>query len=1329
MVGKKQEKAKQKSTISKSVDSVLNLKNKKLVGEALNKSKKVKSTDNIGAWNSKTGKFVYGNQRKVSQQIKSTPATIKSRFSGGKKEYENIKDWKVINFKDAEEVITFKQKLVKDIISKKQKQESIVEGMGLIEAQEDNYIISNAGSIKNKYWGTNEDRYSLNIKNNLSMNDIESVFDNAIKQTIKEQKLTNKDRIRVIIEDPNLKFFVSTSLSSPNDLKGEDIIELISEVVESNQDWQISSSTIISITSINIPQGGSSLYNGWKGGSSQSEEFLCKEVANETTELKKKAQELLKFNKKTIIKINNPNDNLCCARAIATGIFREKYGTQSTKYKQMLNNTKNIQYDTAVKLHNQSGVEQDICGLEEIKIFEEFTKYQITIIDGDFFNEVVYPDIKSKEYKPPEDDTKTIYLYKSNNHYDLIANNRVAGFFSKDNFCHKCKKCYKKKGNHKCQFKCNMCCHTGCEVINIPLQERTYDIECKLCNRLFCLESCYNNHLEVNEKGESLCGLFWKCLECDKLLLRKTFPPETHKCGDYECGNCKKIVGENHKCYMFPKQMKPPNEKYIFFDFEADISETTHKVMYSVSQKFDNPEPIIHNTIEEFCEWAFSKENKGYTFLAHNGRGYDYKFIIRWLFDNTLYKPFTIFAGQKIMCMCVKELRIRFIDSLSFLTMPLKAFPKTFDIKELKKGYFPHWFNTKENWDYIGCMPPIESFRHNSFKEKDRNDFLTWYNEKVKEDYVWNQKKEMREYCISDVDILRRCCIKFRALYLEVCNIDPFQYLTIASVCMAIYKFNFIDKTYPERYWKFWNKWEHTGLHLGGDPSKKDPQYLKDKTEFNNHTYKNVFREKKIAIFTFKEAEWFRQAFFGGRTNAMKLLYHFKKEECGAYIDITSLYPAVNFYDLYPKGHYIKLLEFKEEDYIKVKNGEYFGFIDCQIKPPKNLYHPVLPHKGEKLIFDLLEKRGVWCSNEIKKACDLGYEIIEIYEIRYFKEQTKNLFKDYVKWFLKIKQQSSGFPDWVKTTADKEEYIRQYKTRQQVSLEIDKIEKNSGLRAISKLCLNSLWGKFGQRTNMSKTEIIDNKASFLEIVLNSKYDNVNWIELNNNKMEISYSIKEAFVENDFNTNIAIACFTTSSARMRLYEALEVLQEQVLYFDTDSVVYKYNPNNPECNKTFEVGDLLGEWTDELEGKKMVGTFVSGGPKNYSYETNDKNYHTKVKGFNLNYEVGLSINHLSMIELVDKTLRDKINIKETKINLKQEIKENEDFIDTSYLQEELNDLDYRNKIEVQYNMIKRTKEHTCENYQQMKKYGLVYTKREILEPDEFGNFDTIPFGYSV
>ena len=34
---------------------------------------------------------------------------------------------------------------------------------------------------------------------------------------------------------------------------------------------------------------------------------------------------------------------------------------------------------------------------------------------------------------------------------------------------------------------------------------------------------------------------------------------------------------------------------------------------------------------------------------------------------------------------------IRFIDSLSFFQMPLSAFPKTFGLTELKKGYFPQY--------------------------------------------------------------------------------------------------------------------------------------------------------------------------------------------------------------------------------------------------------------------------------------------------------------------------------------------------------------------------------------------------------------------------------------------------------------------------------------------------------------------------------------------------------------------------------------------------------------------------------------------------------------
>jgi hypothetical protein len=41
--------------------------------------------------------------------------------------------------------------------------------------------------------------------------------------------------------------------------------------------------------------------------------------------------------------------------------------------------------------------------------------------------------------------------------------------------------------------------------------------------------------------------------------------------------------------------------------------------------------------------------------------------------------------------------------------MPLSEFPKTFGENELKKGFFPHWFNTSENRNYVGEIPAINT--------------------------------------------------------------------------------------------------------------------------------------------------------------------------------------------------------------------------------------------------------------------------------------------------------------------------------------------------------------------------------------------------------------------------------------------------------------------------------------------------------------------------------------------------------------------------------------------------------------------------------------------
>ncbi len=81
----------------------------------------------------------------------------------------------------------------------------------------------------------------------------------------------------------------------------------------------------------------------------------------------------------------------------------------------------------------------------------------------------------------------------------------------------------------------------------------------------------------------------------------------------------------------------------------------------------------------------------------------------------------------------------------------------------------------------------------------------------------------------------------------------------------------------------------------------------------------------------------------------------------------------------------------------------------------------------------------------------------------------RSLFAKYINTFLKFKQEVSGPPEWIKTENDMDQYVDQYFEKEGVPLDREHIKKNSGLRALSKLCLNSFWGKFGQRLNMRQT--------------------------------------------------------------------------------------------------------------------------------------------------------------------------------------------------------------------------------------------------------------------
>ena len=152
-----------------------------------------------------------------------------------------------------------------------------------------------------------------------------------------------------------------------------------------------------------------------------------------------------------------------------------------------------------------------------------------------------------------------------------------------------------------------------------------------------------------------------------------------------------------------------------------------------------------------------------------------------------------------------RSLHIKVIDSLNFLL------PKAFGINELKNGWFPHHFNNQENQNHVEPFPDPTYYGHNFKGEKERKELLVWLNER--KDDVFDFRKEMLQYCRSDVDILRRACLIFRKLLMsamgeqkEILNdkgkkemkwfgaVDAFDSVTIASVCINVFRTKFIEE-------------------------------------------------------------------------------------------------------------------------------------------------------------------------------------------------------------------------------------------------------------------------------------------------------------------------------------------------------------------------------------------------------------------------------------------------------------------------------------------------------------------------------------------------------
>lgn len=344
-------------------------------------------------------------------------------------------------------------------------------------------------------------------------------------------------------------------------------------------------------------------------------------------------------------------------------------------------------------------------------------------------------------------------------------------------------------------------------------------------------------HLEMSHNGQpvgpgkpSVCTNRRKCRGCQKLLQGQNEIKE-HGCGYLTCHSCKEYVDiSEHKCFIQlapnPREMKEEQKKknkknrhgaaaglqtlrannpkhslggeeeedkeplHVFFDIESMQTDDSHVPNLVVAETEHDDRPVRfrgEHCICDFLEWINTwteDETRPLTVFTHNFEGCDSYPVIGEL-HNQKRAIEQVRNGGKMLELKV-GVAIRFIDSLSFFQMPLSAFPKTFGLTKLKKGYFPYLVNMPDYQHYIGDMPPKKDYMPKGMSVKGAGEFDKWYDQQVVDGVVFDFAKELIKYCESDVKLLKQGCLSFKRDFERLANFNLFDQMTIALACNNI---------------------------------------------------------------------------------------------------------------------------------------------------------------------------------------------------------------------------------------------------------------------------------------------------------------------------------------------------------------------------------------------------------------------------------------------------------------------------------------------------------------------------------------------------------------
>lgn len=297
-------------------------------------------------------------------------------------------------------------------------------------------------------------------------------------------------------------------------------------------------------------------------------------------------------------------------------------------------------------------------------------------------------------------------------------------------------------------------------------------------------------------------------------------------------------------------------------------------------------------------------------------------------------------------------------------------------------------------------------------------------------------------------------------------------------------------------------------------------------------------RETPFANTPIRHNSVFRQAFFGGRVEAIRSYFptpdlpegfeapdsSFRPSGPNAYFvhsDFTSLYPSVlvssrqpwDHPEWFEKSHHPTIRSFGlTKDNVNAVQGDPLRtvataldkflapntlavlWIDYHVPDEANVIHPVFPRKmkGTGNQYDLEPGDCVPVSSvELTEALKVGYVVDQVHGAFFWEQKrtSTNQFTEYILHFMKLKDTYGDWPKDCKTDEQKQAYLDAYQAHVLncgVQLVWDEICDNPGGKETIKLILNSLWGRFAMKDNHGNSRIFDfskpkDKRDFMEI--------------------------------------------------------------------------------------------------------------------------------------------------------------------------------------------------------------------------------------------------------